>query len=122
MDPFVKKTINKCLRDYGAEKCQSRYQYTCNCTNNYIGSTKHCFRNRVEENLRPTTSQKPSSITLHRRDCSELENGFKIINHGSYMVDTRIKEGLSIHQLKATLNNKDELIYWLGNLNNISLS
>ena len=70
------------------------HEYTCNCTNNYIGSTKRCLDNRVEEHIQPTSSQKPSSITFHRRYCTELENNFKIINHGSDVVDTRIKEGL----------------------------
>ena len=71
--------------------------------------------------IRPTASQKPSSITLHRRDCSELQTSFKIINHGSDVADTCMKEGLSIHQLKPTLIEKNELIHWLGNLNNIIL-
>ena len=49
-----KKSINNCPRDCGTKKCQSRYvvyEYTCNCTNNYIGSTKRCLHNRVEEHI-----------------------------------------------------------------------
>ena len=62
-------------------------------------------------------SQKPSSITLHRRECNEEDNKFSIIGHGNDVVDTRIKEGLLIQQLMPTLNEKDELTAWLGELN-----
>ena len=45
------------------------------------------------------------------------DNKFNIIGRGNDVVDTRIKEGLLIQQLKPTLNEKDELTAWLGELN-----
>ena len=115
-----KKPVNNCPGDCGTRKCQSRnivYEYTCKCVNNYIGSTKRCLHNRVEEHIHPAVSQKPSSITLHRRECNEEDNKFNIIGRGNDVVDTRIKEGLLIQQLMPTLNEKDELTAWLGELN-----
>ena len=103
-----KKTISNCPENVAPKNAS-----------NYNGPSNRCLHNRAEERIRPIASQKPNSITLHRL---EHENSSKIINHGSDMVDTHIKEGLTINQLKRSLKEKDELIHWLGNLNNIRIS
>ena len=49
-----------------------------------IGSNwlKHYLYNIVEERMRPTASQKPSSITLHKRDLENLKTVSKLLSTG----------------------------------------
>ena len=110
-----KSNENQCTSNCGTKNCQHKqvvYQFDCGCSNSYIGSTKRTLHSRVSEHLHPTASQKPTSVTLHRNQCNN-DFAFNIIDRGCDVVDTRIKEGILIHQNQPSLNEKDELTNWL---------
>jgi len=118
---FLSKTkLASCPDNCTIQKCQTTkavYEYTCGCKENYIGSTKRTLHKRANDHLNPSASQKPSSITTHRRACNNGNFNIKILDRGSDVVDTRIREGLLIRQLTPSLNERDELTAWLGAIN-----
>lgn len=114
-----KSKLAPCPDNCSIQKCQTTkavYEYTCGCKENYIGSTKRTLHKRANDHINPAASQRPSSITTHQRACNNGNWSFKILERGSDVVDTRIREGLLIRQLTPTLNERDEISTWLGSI------